>query len=222
MSASIEKSEKKFDSLYIHIIICAALMIGFGYIPPVAPLTPEGMRIIGIFIGMVYGWLTSGMIWPNLLAIVIVVLYNVTTLANFLVIGLGADTTALMIFSVILISAVNESGVGRFLAAWILSRKILTGRPWLFTTVFLLSCMLLTSFANPYVMILVFWGMLYNVLNMFGIKPFEKYTNVMVGGVVLASTVGMSVFPFKGIAMILLKLYENISGITVGLSLIHI
>lgn len=216
MSASIEKSEKKFDSLYIHIIICAALMIGFGYIPPVAPLTPEGMRIIGIFIGMVYGWLTSGMIWPNLLAIVIVVLYNVTTLANFLVIGLGADTTALMIFSVILISAVNESGVGRFLAAWILSRKILTGRPWLFTTVFLLNCMLLTSFANPYVMILVFWGMLYNVLNMFGIKPFEKYTNVMVGGVVLASTVGMSVFPFKGIAMILLKLYENISGIAVG------
>ena len=34
MSASIEKSEKKFGSLYLHIIICAALMIGCGYIPP--------------------------------------------------------------------------------------------------------------------------------------------------------------------------------------------
>lgn len=216
MATTVQKTEQKRDMLYAHILVCAALMIGFGYIPPLAPLTPTGMRVIGIFVGMIYGWLTCGLIWPNLMAMVIVLLYKLSTLNEFLAAGLGVDTTALLIFSIILITAVNEAGVGRYMAAWILSRPFLKGKPWLFTTVFLLGAFFLTSFANPYVMILVFWGMLYNVLNLFGIKPFEKYTNVMVAGVVLACTVGMSVFPFKGIAMILLKVYQTISGVSVG------
>lgn len=216
MATETQTSVKKFDALYIHIAVCAAFMIGFGYIPPIEPLTVTGMRVIGIFFGMIYGWLTCGLVWPNLMALFLAIIFQLSTLADFLAAGLGADTTAMMIFSIILITAVNEAGVGRFLAAWVLSRPLLKGRPWLFTTVFLLGAFLLTSFSNPYVMILVFWGMLDNVLNLFGIKPFEKYTNIMVGGVVLACTVGMSVFPFKGMAIILLKVYQNISGIAVG------
>lgn len=216
MSMETVPRAKKFDPLIVHIVITALLMIGFGFLPPVGALTPYGMRVIGIFFGLIYGWITCGLVWPNLMAFFIVLLFNVMPLNEFLAAGLGADTTMLLIFAIILITAVNESGLGRFMAVWLLSRKILEGRPWVFTAGFLLATFLLTSFANPYVTIIIFWGILYNVLNIFDIKAGELYATIMVCGVVLAATLGMSVFPFKGIAMILLKVYQNISGVAVG------
>lgn len=216
MSTETLPQAKKFDPLIVHILVTAVLMIGFGFLPAVGALTPYGMRVIGIFFGLIYGWITCGLVWPNLMAFFVVLLFNVMPLNEFLAAGLGTDTTMLLIFAIIFITAVNESGLGRYMAAWLLSRKCLEGRPWVFTAGFLLATFILTSFANPYVTIIIFWGILYNVLNIFHIKAGEMYATIMVCGVVLAATLGMSVFPFKGIAMILLKVYQNISGVAVG------
>lgn len=216
MSTATQSQVKKWDPMIIHALVTAAIMIGFGYLPAVGALTPYGMRVIGIFFGLIYGWITCGLVLPNMMAFFAVLLFDVMPLNEFLAAGLGADTTMLLIFAIILITAVNESGLGRYMAAWLLSRKILEGRPWIFTLGFLLATFLLTSFANPYVTIIIFWGILYNVLNIFDIKAGEMYATIMVCGVVLAATLGMSVFPFKGIAMILLKVYQNISGVAVG------
>lgn len=49
---------------YVNSAICLALMLGFGYLPPLAPITPLGMQILGIFLGMVYGWIFVGIPWP--------------------------------------------------------------------------------------------------------------------------------------------------------------
>lgn len=180
MSTQTAPQAKKFDPLVVHIIITTLLMVGFGFCRRPGALTPYGMRVIGIFFGLIYGWITCGLVWPNLLAFFIVLLFDVMPLNEFLAAGLGTDTTMLLIFAIILITAVNESGLGRFMAAWLLSRKILEGRPWMFTAGFLLATFLLTSFANPYVTIIIFWGILYNVLNIFQIKAGELCATVMV------------------------------------------
>ena len=50
-----QKETKKF---YIVMAISLAIMIGFGFIPPFTePITSVGMRILGIFIGMIFGWI---------------------------------------------------------------------------------------------------------------------------------------------------------------------
>ena len=50
-----QKETRKF---YIVMAISLLVMIGFGYIPPFTdPITPIGMRMLGIFIGMIFGWL---------------------------------------------------------------------------------------------------------------------------------------------------------------------
>ena len=40
----------------------------FGFIPPVGAMTQEGMRILGIFVGAVYGWSTLGILEVTLAA----------------------------------------------------------------------------------------------------------------------------------------------------------
>ncbi|MHC1745711.1 MAG: hypothetical protein AB9895_01045 [Negativicutes bacterium] len=49
--------------------ICVSIMFGFGFLAPVEPLTVMGMKIIGIFLGLLYGWMFVGLIWPSLIGL---------------------------------------------------------------------------------------------------------------------------------------------------------
>lgn len=51
--------------MYVHIIITLFLMFGFGFLPPFATLTPMGMRLLGTFLGVIYGYSTCEIIWPS-------------------------------------------------------------------------------------------------------------------------------------------------------------
>ena len=55
----------------LHGIIILFLMIGFGFLPPFSTVTPYGMQILGIFIGLVYAWSIGIVYWPSLLAFIL-------------------------------------------------------------------------------------------------------------------------------------------------------
>ncbi len=50
---------------YVYAIIGIVLMFCGWFIPAREPITEVGMQIIGIFIGLVWLWSTSGMLWPS-------------------------------------------------------------------------------------------------------------------------------------------------------------
>ena len=54
---------------YFHVAGILAFMFLFGLIPPFGPLTPMGMQVLGIFIGMIWGWTIGETIWPSLLGL---------------------------------------------------------------------------------------------------------------------------------------------------------
>lgn len=56
--------KKKFDVKYwIYTIIGLLFMFGFGMLPPIAPLTPVGMKVLGLFISVLFLWSTVGLAW---------------------------------------------------------------------------------------------------------------------------------------------------------------
>ena len=70
MSANAQMTAKGDAMYYVHSFLCLLIMFGFGQLPPVEPLTALGMRLIGIFLGLLYGWIlstSSGRAWPDCL-----------------------------------------------------------------------------------------------------------------------------------------------------------
>lgn len=67
---STEMSNK--NTKYIHFIIVMVFMFLFRFVPPIGTITPYGMAVIGIFIGLIYGWSVDAdnLIWTSLLALV--------------------------------------------------------------------------------------------------------------------------------------------------------
>lgn len=53
---------KKKGIFYVHVLITLLFMFGFGYLPAVEPITPLGMKMLGIFIGLVYAWSTTSLL----------------------------------------------------------------------------------------------------------------------------------------------------------------
>ena len=51
---------------YAHSLISLLIMFGCGQLTPITPLTPLGMNLIGIFLGVLYGWIFIDIIWPSM------------------------------------------------------------------------------------------------------------------------------------------------------------
>ena len=114
---------------YIHILITLFFMFGFGYLPPFGTITPMGMKILGLFIGVVYAYSTLEIIWPSLLAIVVFGLSGFTdgmdTAASMM---LGNSTVFQVITQNMTAGAIVIYGFGKWFVRWSLTKKMFQGK----------------------------------------------------------------------------------------------
>lgn len=67
---STEAAQGKRSPWYIfHVVVFLLITFGFGYLPTFAMITPLGMKVLGAFLGAVYGWLFIALDWPSLIAL---------------------------------------------------------------------------------------------------------------------------------------------------------
>ena len=130
---STEVSTHKSYWRIFHTIMILFFYFGFRLLPPFLALTQQGMTVLGIFIGLIYGLSTVGGIWPSLLAIFAVPLTGAAPLAATLASGLGADSNFLMLFMMVVAELLAANNVTKILAFWLMGRGFLQGRPWLFS-----------------------------------------------------------------------------------------
>ena len=205
VNAKNTKKARKGNLVFLHAAICIFFMFIFGIIcPPIGSITPLGMKILGIFIGMLYGWTTSGMIWPSLLGMVAFASTGMMPMTEFLKVSFGNETVVFILFMFVFTAVIDEVGLINFIANWFISRKIVAGRPWVFSFILLIGCFV-ASQINMFVAILVFWGIIYIVADKFGFQKYDGWTTFMVMGVVVASAIGGCVLPYKLVPLALLS-----------------
>ena len=79
---------KKSNNMYwIHIAIFLIITFGVGFLPPFAEITPLGMRVLGVFLGVIYGWCFIALDWPSLVALVALVIVGYDSGTNLLLSG---------------------------------------------------------------------------------------------------------------------------------------
>lgn len=205
------------DSIYYSkAIICMLIMFGFGYLPPIKPITPLGMHIVGIFFGLLFGWMTIGLIWPSIMGCMALVLVGGMKVGAVLSAGWGSTTLLLIFFMVMVAGIVEQSGVSHFIAMYFITRKWVLGKPWLFTFVFLMTVFLLAAVTSTIPTIIICWSIWYSICNQVGYKPYEPFPSFMVVGVVMAATFGLSVFPFRPVGILVFGILEDLAGLSVN------
>ena len=174
---------------YAHSLISLLIMFGCGQLTPIPPLTPLGMNLIGIFLGVLYGWIFIDIIWPSLAGLLALMLIGGMKPNELFQTSFGDPLVMMMFFIFVFCATINYYGLSKFISLWFITRKCVAGKPWLFTYAFFLSIMLLGALtsASPAVVI----------------------------GIVYAAQIGMSIIPFKQVPFTVLGAYENMSGVTI-------
>lgn len=209
-------STVKRDLFPLHVIITFALMFGFGLLPTFSTVTPEGMNLIGIFLGLLYGWTASSLIWPSLMGIVAISILGIMPLGDFLAISFGNETVIFIFLLFFFIGFAEENGLVQFLGDWFLSRKIVHGRPWMLTFILLFAAFVAGALVNELVSIFIFWSIYYSIAKEFGFKPFDKYSTLMICGIAFCGgTAAATTLPFKLGPLVWLESYTQVTGVDI-------
>ena len=75
-----------------HSLICLYLLFGFGYLPAFGALNTIGMKVLGVFLGMLYGWTFIGFIWPSMIGIIALGLSGYATVQILIALNLTIPT----------------------------------------------------------------------------------------------------------------------------------
>lgn len=213
----MQQTARKLNCWYfINSIIGISLMLFFKFLPAPAPITPIGMEVIGIFLGVIYLWTTCDAIWPSLIGIALLGMSSYAPMNNILLNFLGDSTVVQMLFIMVLVGAVVQSGLTNYIGRWFLTRQIINGKPWMFSFMLLLGVYVLAFLSSAFAPTFLFWPILYGIFKELGYKPGDKYPTLMLIAVVITAIFGVASAPFKDVPLILLSNYKNVSGIEVN------
>ncbi len=181
----------------VHVLIGLAIVVLCSVLTPPAPLTRFGLTVIGLFVATNYWFGTVGMIWSSILSLILFVLFTGSDAAASASAMLGGTTVWQCIMLMPVCGALKETGATEVIAKWIISRKFLSGKPLLFSYVFLFACFIvgvLTGLSSAVILAFVLFD---GVAETTGYKPGEKYYSCMTVSTFLAAALGTTVIPYR-------------------------
>ncbi len=211
-------SKEGSNKLYwIHYIIMLALIACGWLLPAGEVITPMGMKAIGIFAGLIYGWIFIDLIWPSLLGLVLLSFTGYGKLTDVFGEGFGSEIVLLIIFFSVFTKWLEDIGLTNSIAQWMLSRKILAGKPYLFLFVIFLVTYVVSACVGIYATIFLMWGICYQMLLNLGYAKRDKLTSFVLIGVAYVSIMGMTVIPWSPWSLMGLQGLQSASGVSVGM-----
>jgi len=216
MSTSLKQPFTKNKPIYyVHVALIFFFMFVFKMIPPFEPITLVGMQLLGIFLGLIWGWIFVGMFWPSLLGLIALGFTDYMNLTQAFQQGIGHNNVLLNFFIFPIVGALDEAGVTTFLAHRIATLKIGRGKPFVTSFLVMYSCWFLTAITtNSFSSQLLVWALFYKMVELFNI-PKGKYTAFMVVGIGLGGILGPQAFPFMGPTVMYLGAYTGASGMEI-------
>lgn len=214
MNVSVNKKTLLY---YGNAVFFMAIPFIFFCLPTVAPLTDVGMKVVGVFLAALWGWITIGLIWPSIYVLCMLAFTGYFT--NFSAIcssSFGNSTTVLLIFMLAFAGLINKSGVGKAISLWFVTRKIVNGRPWMFCFAFLFSVYILGSLTSGTPSVLLGWSLLTGICAAVGYQSQDALAKFLFFGVLVAGPLGMDLFPFKPVSVVALSVYANMTGLEIG------
>lgn len=217
VSSNSQKKGNKTAIYWIHSIISLSLMFGFGLLPPVAPITEFGMKMIGIFLGLVYGWVLIGIAWPSMAGLIALMCLGNMTADEVFKASFGNTNVLMMFFIFIFCGAFAHYGLSKKIALWSITRKAVVGRPWVFSFVFLMVMAFLGGVTSATPTIVIGWTLTYVICEQCGFKKGDTYPLILIFGIAFIAQIGDCIIPFKSIPLLVMSVYEKLSGTSIPL-----
>ena len=207
---------------YVNIAVTALLMFGFGFLPPFATLTPVGMRLLGIFLGVIYGYSTCEIVWPSLMAMVAFGISGYTTMNAAIASMLGHPVVFQVLTQYFVAGAIVVYGFGKWFVRWSLSRKLFKGKPkfytWCFMFIFMWACLIL----NDLPLSLLLYAVWNDIADSCGYDKNSTFRYYGFCGIMVSLILGSGMIPYRSWLLGLSVSWKEIFGTPINMGVMFL
>lgn len=202
---------------YLNLVIGLAFMFLFRYVPAPAPMTALGMQVVGIFIGTIYLIATTHPAFPAFIAITLLITTPLFNFKEALANSFGHWVPTFVLSILLLSYALVKCGVAKRITIWFMTRKAAQKSPWAFMALFFGSIFVLGFFVDVFALMAFYLAAIDLICTELGYEKKSRFATALVLGVAfLIVTMGAST-GFQPHVAIVLGLYSNITGNTIGM-----
>ena len=206
------EKRRRFHLSYINYIITFFLLFGFRFLPPVCGLNEVGMSVVGVWIGVLYGWVTLSISWPSVLGVVALGLTGYKPMDALLMEAFGSQTMVMILALLLLAAFVQQADLTNLIVDFLLTRKCTKGRPYVTLFLFLMSGFLAAVLSQCVAVLVLFLELFRQMMKMTELKPYTQAIPTFLVGMVFSFVIGDIALPFKGCAILGIGAYESLSG----------
>lgn len=208
MSSATAKKPKNL-TYWINSAIVLFFMFGFGLVPSIFDLSYAGMRAVGIFLGLLWGWIAVDFAWVSIVGIVAMGTTGAMTIAEAFNTAFMSATFFQMMFPMMLMAFMTTSGFSEWLAYKMLTAKALEGHPWRITIMLLVVAAILHFFVHTWATIFLMWPIFIGIAEVAGYQKGDKFVGWMMSSIVMIGSVFMVSLPWGFYAVTLHALMKD-------------
>lgn len=190
--------------VWAHVAIFFLLTFGVGLLPPLG-LPPMGMDILGVFVGLLYGWSFIGFAWPSMISLVALGFTGYAEPGTVLAGAFSHPAVLFTIFVLAFTAYCNQSGINAVMSKWFLSRRVFAGHPWIFSASVLIGTLIISFLVDGVPTVFLISGILYAMFADLGFKKGDAYPAYLLAGVCIAGVLSYACKPWAG---------QNLTGIS--------
>ena len=194
---------KKLSKKVIQYAIILAFMLLFQFLPPMGPVTPIGMKILGIFIGCIIGWAFGEQTWPSLLAVFLLGMMEGSSVPGTFAAAMGNGTVHMVLLCLVICAALSSCGLIDYLCKKILSTRFARKGPWALMTAFWIAGALSCGLTNGTVVIVILlWNIFYELVDRLNLEKDSPYVAVGIIGIAITCYLGGNIMPYSSFVQI--------------------
>lgn len=170
--------------------VITVVLIFTGFFIHGGALPDYGWQVLFIFLGLLFGWATVGLITPSLLGVVALAFTDGFTIQTAWAAGFGGNVIAIIILFSILAKWLEDIKLTDLIMNWFMSRKGLQGKPWLFVTCFFLIDFFLGFLVGWCPAVLIGWMFAYKICEDAGYERKSPFCAFLVVNIVAVGAIG--------------------------------
>ncbi len=183
---------------YIHVFIMLGLTFLVPLLPPFGQITEAGMDILGVFLGLLYGWIFIDIFWTSLFGYLALALTGQINIMSAIIQSFSNYSLLMTIFLAIFAQSVAEINVTTFVSHWLLSKKIFIGRPWLLVVCMLLVVFILSMLGPGMAAMFLLWTIVISIGEMNGYGSHHIVLSMLIAFLVFSMMCGSNSVTFLG------------------------
>ncbi len=193
---------------YVTIAISLAIMIGFGYLPPFGEMTVYGMKMLGVFLGCIFGWLVGINIPVALLGLVMAgLLVSGQTIDTMISAVQSAQMVLVIFWALIFTYGLMKCGLLVFLSKNIMSIDWCRKSPWhLAVSLWLCTMVCAALSSQPFATMLLMFSMYYSMADQVGAQRKSAYTAFVLVAIAAISAIGVGAVPYSSMILMAMSI----------------